>query len=207
MPYFYTLLREASESGMPLMRPLFFDDFTDKNLRSEEQVFLLGKDLLVVPRWAENPKLPKGNWNKVTLETTEDDGYQALLYVKSGGVIPIGEVIQSTSEYKSDKITFLINPTEKGKAEGTIYYDNGEGFGYKTNDFALHKIEVSKHNSKTLKVVIKQTEGNKKVNRTCRIGYVTDNGVVYSDWSSNDVIYVPIIKDKTQNIQIERLKK
>lgn len=206
MPYLYTLLQEASHTGMPLMRPVFFSNFADQSLRSEEQAFLLGKDLLVVPRWAVNPNLPEGNWNKVKLETTDDDKYQALLYVRPGAIIPTGEVIQSTAEYNSDKITYLMNPLENGTAEGKIYFDNGEGFGYKTNDFAMHKITAAKHNASTLKVVISQTEGNKKVSRTSRIGYVTDNGIVYSDWSTDDVRYIPIIKDKNPDIDLSMIK-
>jgi hypothetical protein len=55
-------------------------------------------------------------------------------------------------------------------------------------------------------VVISQTEGNKKISRTSRIGYVTDNGVVYSDWSTDDVRYIPIIKDKNPNIDLSMIK-
>jgi alpha-glucosidase len=202
MPYSYTLLREASQTGMPMMRPVFFSNFADKSLRAEEQSFLLGKDLLVVPRWAVNPNLPKGNWNKVTLETTADDNYQALLYVRPGAIIPVGEVIQSTVEYNSDKITYLMNPSENGTATGKLYYDNGEGFGYKTKDYAVHTITATRNNATTLKVVINQTEGNKKINRTSRIGYVTDKGIVYSDWSTSNVRYIPIIKDKNPKLDI-----
>ncbi|WP_348822195.1 TIM-barrel domain-containing protein [Flavobacterium aestuarii] len=202
LPYMYTLLREASQTGMPLMRPVFFADNTDLSLRNEQQAFMVGKDLLVVPRWAVNPSLPKGNWNKVKLESTEDDKYQALLYVRPGSVIPITEVVQSTAEYKSDNITYLINPLEDGTATGEIYHDDGDGFGYKTNDFAVHGINVTKHNADSLKVVINQTAGGKNINRTSRIGYVTDNGIVYSAWSASSVRYIPLIKDNDENIDL-----
>ncbi|REG94780.1 putative secreted protein (Por secretion system target) [Flavobacterium aquicola] len=202
LPYMYTLLREASETGMPLMRPVFFVDNTDLSLRSEQQAFMVGKDLLVVPRWAVNPSLPKGNWNKVTLEATEDDKYQALLYVRPGSVVPITEVVQSTADYKSDNITYLINPLEDGTASGEIYHDDGDGFGYKTNDYAVHGINVSKHNADSLKVVISQTGGSKTSNRISRTGYITDNGIVYSGWSTSTVRYIPLIPDNNQNIDL-----
>ncbi|MBA4283743.1 MAG: hypothetical protein C0432_05570 [Candidatus Puniceispirillum sp.] len=202
LPYMYTLLREASETGMPLMRPVFFTDNTDLSLRNEQQAFMLGKDLLVVPRWASNPNLPKGNWNKVTLESTPDDKYQALLFIRPGAVIPVGEVVQSTTDYKSDKITYLINPLEDGTAVGELYHDDGDGFGYKTNDYAIHEINVTKYNADSLKVVINQIGGNKNINRTSRIGYVTDNGIVYSAWSTSTVRYIPLIKDNNPNIDL-----
>ncbi|WP_281309909.1 TIM-barrel domain-containing protein [Flavobacterium flavigenum] len=199
LPYMYTLLREASETGMPLMRPVFFADNTDLSLRNEQQAFMVGKDLLVVPRWAVNPNLPKGNWNKVKLESTEDDKYQATLYVRPGSVVPITDVIQSTSDYKSDNITYLINPLQDGTATGQLYHDDGDGFGYKSNDYALHGITVTKHNADSLKVLINQIGGSKNINRVSRIGYVTDNGIEYSGWSTNTVRYVPIIRDENQN--------
>jgi alpha-glucosidase len=205
LPYMYTLLREASQTGMPLMRPAFFADNTDLSLRNEQQAFLLGKDLLVVPRWAVNPSLPKGNWNKVKLESTEDDKYQAHLYVRPGSVIPIGEVVQSTTDYKSDNITYLINPLQDGTATGEIYHDDGDGFGYKTSDYAVHGINVTKHNADSLKVVINQIGGSKSINRISRIGYVTDKGIEYSAWSTNTVRYIPIIKDENQNIDLSMI--
>ncbi|MFZ0490431.1 MAG: TIM-barrel domain-containing protein, partial [Salegentibacter sp.] len=76
MPYLYTLFREASVSGMPVMRPVFFADVTDQDLREEQQTFLLGKDLLIVPRWAEDVDMPEGDWEPVKFEK-KDDGYQA----------------------------------------------------------------------------------------------------------------------------------
>lgn len=202
LPYMYTLLREASQTGMPLMRPVFFADNRDLSLRNEQQAFLVGKDLLVVPRWAVNPSLPKGNWNKVKLESTEDDKYQANLYVRPGSVIPIGEVVQSTTDYKSDNITYLINPLEDGTAIGELYHDDGDGFGYKTSDYAVHGINVTKHNADSLKVVINQIGGSKNSNRISRIGYVTDNGIEYSAWSTSTVRYIPLIKDNNQNIDL-----
>ena len=67
----------------------------------------------------------------------------------------------------------------------------------------MHYIKVSKHNSKTLKVIIKQIAGKKKVNRKNRIGYVTDDGIIYSDWTENDVTYLTIIKDLKTSINID----
>ncbi len=47
LPFFYTLFREASVTGMPVARPTFFADVTDQALRAEDDSFLLGSDLLV----------------------------------------------------------------------------------------------------------------------------------------------------------------
>ncbi len=47
MPYLYTLFHEASKSGLPIARPLFFADPRDPALRDADDSFLLGDDLLV----------------------------------------------------------------------------------------------------------------------------------------------------------------
>ncbi len=47
MPYLYTLFHEAAETGMPVMRPVFFADAADARLRGVDDAFLLGADLLV----------------------------------------------------------------------------------------------------------------------------------------------------------------
>src|SRR3990172_8345116 len=47
MPYLYTLFHEASVSGLPVARPIFFADPADTSLRREDDGFLLGSDVLV----------------------------------------------------------------------------------------------------------------------------------------------------------------
>ena len=88
LPYLYTLFRETSETGMPVMRPVFMSDLSDVSLRAEQQAFMLGGDLLIVPRWAEKPILPKGNWATFSMED-KDDGYQAKLALRPGAVLPL----------------------------------------------------------------------------------------------------------------------
>jgi len=204
LPYLYTLVREASKTGLPLMRPAFFADHSDLNLRKEQQAFLLGKDLYIVPRWAVNPALPKGDWDEVKFENS-DDGYQAHVYIRSGSVVPLANIMQSTSEYKSDSITLLMNPLETSLASGTLYHDDGEGYAYRSNNFALHEVDVTKYNADSLKVVINQVEGGKNVNRLYRIGYVTEKGIVYFPWSANTIRYVPIIKDNNTNFDLRNI--
>jgi len=73
LPYLYTLFREASVTGLPVMRPVFMADPADLSLRREEAAFMLGADLLVIPAWAKKANLPKGIWREVSL-VPEDRG-------------------------------------------------------------------------------------------------------------------------------------
>ena len=67
MPYLYTCFVRAAETGAPVQRPLVFDHQGDPALRTVEDEFLLGPDLLVAPVTApgvtERPVvLPAGDW-------------------------------------------------------------------------------------------------------------------------------------------------
>jgi alpha-glucosidase len=48
LPYLYTCFHTAAQTGLPIMRPLFFADPADPALRREEHAFLLGSDLLAL---------------------------------------------------------------------------------------------------------------------------------------------------------------
>ncbi|MEH6406854.1 MAG: TIM-barrel domain-containing protein [Leeuwenhoekiella sp.] len=184
MPYLYTLFHEASVSGLPIMRPAFFADIKDEALREEQQSFLLGENLLIIPRWAEGVKMPEGDWQTIDFEEGKDDGYQAIVKLRDGAIVPLGSVIQSTEDYSTAKLTLLINPDKNGNASGILYDDAGEGFGYKKGDFASIKFTASKKGKNKLKVEVEQADGKRKIKRQYRIGLVNMGKVSYSEWSS-----------------------
>ena len=138
LPYLYTLFYEASQTGMPVMQPVFFADPQDLRLRSEQQVFLLGEDMLVIPAFAENPTLPSGIWEDLSLVDGDmTDIYQAKLRVKGGSIIPAGKIIQNTNENMFDPLTLIVCLDEDGKAEGKLYTDAGDGWTFKSGDYGL----------------------------------------------------------------------
>lgn len=194
MPYLYTLFHEASTTGLPVMRPVFFADPADESLRSEDNAFTWGSDLMIVPRWAENVAMPKGIWNKVTVleDGSENDSYQPDLLQRGGSIIPIGKLIQSTEEFALDSVTLLVCLNEEMTAEGKLYNDAGNGFEYKTGDYELTKFTASVTDN-NLVVSWKQAEGNQVVeNRFYRLGVVGKDGISYSEWENDSEIEISI---------------
>ncbi|MDE5850204.1 MAG: DUF5110 domain-containing protein [Muribaculaceae bacterium] len=188
LPYVYTLFREAYEDGMPVMRPLFFADVKDSSLRAEQEAFLLGGDLMVIPRWAENTARPSGEWNRILLEDTPDDGVQANLYQRPGSIIPVAELSQNTAEYNTDKLTLLVNLDTEGKATGRMYEDAGDGFGFRDGQYADYTVTASADGN-DVTVRLSQTGGNwNKPPKSIRVGLVTPNGIKYTPWTKGDVI-------------------
>lgn len=178
LPYYYTLLHEASETGMPIMRPVFFADPKDTLLRAEEQAFLIGENLLVVPEWAQNPALPKGIWRNLSLIPDDDkDSYQAKLKIRGGAIIPTGKIIQNTNEKSLDPLTLLVCLDEKGEAHGTLYWDEGDNWSFKDGNYSFQHFTAIRAADNKVQVKITQKKGK----------YITEN---------NDMAIVKIITDK-----------
>ncbi len=178
LPYYYTLLHEASETGMPIMRPVFFADPKDTLLRAEEQAFLIGENLLVVPEWAQNPALPKGIWRNLSLIPGDDkDSYQAKLKIRGGAIIPTGKIIQNTNEKSLDPLTLLVCLDEKGEAHGTLYWDEGDNWSFKDGNYSFQHFTAIHTADNKVQVKITQKKGK----------YITEN---------NDMAIVKIITDK-----------
>ena len=194
MPYIYTAFREASVNGMPVMRPLFMADAKDLKLRGEDRAFLLGGDLMITPRWAENVAQPDGgNWQPFTLEATAD-AYQAELRQRPGSVIPMANLAQSTTEMRTDSLTLFVCLDADGIAKGQLYEDEGDGFSYREGNYALSSLNATL-NKKQLTININKVEGRMECsNRVLRIAYVKAGKVQYSAWQSGNIATMKIKK-------------
>lgn len=195
MPYLYTLFQEASTTGLPVMRPVFWADLQNIKLRQEQQVFLLGNDILVEPKWAEYTNLPQGIWRTIDLvgENSEQSKYHPNLKQRGGSIIPVGKLIQSTASYSTDSITLLVCLDKDSKAEGKMYTDAGEGFEYKSGKYALDTFKGEKTTNNTVIVTCTKSAGDLPVkNRYYKIGILTDKGIIYSDWMKGNKIEIKL---------------
>ncbi len=181
MPYLYTVFREASVSGLPVARPVFFADPRDARLRDEDRAFLLGGDLLVVPDLTPSRdatfELPAGEWAPVTLfdrlpgggggtgAGTGDGGRDRDLpriYQRPGSIVPIGPVVQSTSEIvadPSDSLEVLVALGPDGHASGYLYEDAGDGFGFERGEYRLSRLEAVRGADGAVRVTATKIEG------------------------------------------------
>lgn len=183
IPYMYTVFQNTSNTGIPVMAPVFFADPKNQELRAEEQAFLVGEDLLVIPAFANNPKLPRGIWEDLSLVDGDvDDAYQAKLKIKGGSIIPAGKIIQNTGENSFDPLTLMVCLDEKGKAQGKLYIDEGDGWGYQKGDYSLVTFTAEKQGTDVvIKVSAKEGKRNyekdlNKISATVLIGGKTYTG-------------------------------
>jgi alpha-glucosidase len=180
LPYIYTLFYEASINGMPVMRPVFLADIADSYLRKEDQVFLLGSDLLVIPKWADRPNLPKVNWRTISIldKDRETDEYQPEVRIRPGAILPLGEIIQNTTEYSLNTLTLVVSLDDEGKATGQLYHDAGDGYGYQEGEYSLIKFSARKTNAGVEISVNKGKNGYPINNKKVIVKMITDSEVI-----------------------------
>jgi alpha-D-xyloside xylohydrolase len=119
-PYIYTYAKLASETGLPIIRPLVLLDQTDANTFAVDHTYCFGNEFLVAPMLAPNAiardlYLPRGNWldfwtnvehtGGQMITWTNTNQSQLPLFVRAGAIIPLLPTDLSTlcnSNYVND---------------------------------------------------------------------------------------------------------
>lgn len=158
---------------------LFFADPKDLSLRAEEEAFLIGNNLLIIPAYAKQPALPKGIWKELSLVKGDNsDKYQAKMKIRGGSIIPTGKIIQNTTENSLDPLTLLVCLDEQGKADGSMYWDAGDGWAFKKGDYSQQTFKAEKQGDKVIVKLTSEKGKFKTENKDMAIVKVlTDQGV------------------------------
>jgi alpha-glucosidase len=137
IPMYYSLAHETFETGVPLMRPLLMEFPNDPRLANLSDEWLMGPSLLAAPILQPGGKrsvyLPAGGWyafgtnallngNQTIQITAGLDEIPA--YVRAGSILPLGPVIQSTSQLPGGPLELQIYPGHD--ATFTLFEDDGE---------------------------------------------------------------------------------
>ena len=158
LPFLYTTLEEAHQTGTPLFRPLVLNYQDDPNTYNLDDEFMIGNDLLVAPVVKPDVTrrlvyLPKGTWydfwtNKKyeggTMFTADAPLETVPMFVRAGAIIPMGPEMNYTGEKPRDPITFNIYPDEAGSASMTLYEDDGVSPAYKQAGFRRTTFSVKR---------------------------------------------------------------
>lgn len=148
LPYNYTLMREAADTGMPAMRALWLHYPQDPEAVKLGSEYLWGRDLLIAPvveknavtrrvylpagiwyDWWTNEKNAGGQWinRPVDLATMP-------IYVRAGAIIPLDPLRQYTAQPVSEPTAIHIYPGADGTF--TLYDDDGMSLGYRSGSDA-----------------------------------------------------------------------
>jgi len=174
LPYNYTLAYENSTTGMPLMRPLFFEDENDLSLIDEKDAYLWGDAFLVAPVLdagvsSVDVNLPEGAWFDFWNDTRYQGGKTASIpvtlktipvLVRGGSFIPMTVDIDTTRDYSSKELTLhYYADANVANSTGQMYEDDGESRLSLTNgQFELLKFS-SKQKESSLTINLRRDGG------------------------------------------------
>lgn len=159
LPYNYNLAYENSQTGKPLMRPLFFEEPDNESLLTKSDGYLWGKDFLIYPimeakqsikevyfpknaTWFDfygHEKYAGGTTHKIAVVENH-----IPTFVRGGRFIPMANLVQSTQNYNDNYMTFHYfldsNVTNSSQA---FYFDDGTT----VNAFGEEMYEIIQLNS------------------------------------------------------------
>lgn len=171
LPYIYNVMHQASETGIPALRPLFLDYPSDEGVASVDDEFLFGSDLLVAPILREGEPdravyLPKGDWYDYWTGQAHTGGtniHVAVqtdtfpIFVRGGAFIFRQPVVQSTVAMPGNPLQVLIAPANQ--SEASLYEDDGATLNYRNGNFMKRHFEQTRDRG-AITVSISAPEGS-----------------------------------------------
>ena len=143
LPYTYSIARECTETGLPMMRALWLHHHEDPQAIARGDQFLWGRDILVSPvveKGASSRRLylPRGRWVDFWTEERFDGGVEIdrkvdletmPLHVRAGAILPFGPVKQYVDERVDAPLSVVVYPGANGVF--SLYQDDGRTFEYR----------------------------------------------------------------------------
>jgi len=155
LPEIYNAMKEASDSGVPAMRPLMLDYPNDGATYGMDDEFLFGSDLLVAPVLDEGATergvyLPAGDWYDYWSGAKYKGGTgigvpvtmsSIPLYVRGGAFVFTQPVVQHTGEMPGQPLEVMLFPG--GASERWLYEDDGDSFDYRQGEYARRRFSAN----------------------------------------------------------------
>ena len=162
LPYIYNVMQQASETGVPALRPLFLEYPDDERVAAIDDEFLFGSDLLVAPVVWEGATgrdvyLPAGDWYDywtgkhyvgnatISIPVTLDS---IPIFVRGGGFIFRQPVVQNTGEMPGNPLRVLVAPA--AESESSLYEDDGESLKYRKGDFLKRRFHQTRNDQSVI---------------------------------------------------------
>jgi alpha-glucosidase (family GH31 glycosyl hydrolase) len=157
LPYLYSAVREAHDTGLPMMRALWLHYPGDPQAEERGDEYLWGRDILVAPVVEKGATfrrlyLPHGLWYDFWTEAKAEGGREITrpvdlatipIYLRAGAIIPLGPVKQYTAEKTGEPLTVKIYPGANGRF--VMYEDDGTTFDYEKGRFTRVRFEWNEH--------------------------------------------------------------
>jgi alpha-glucosidase len=156
LPFLYTLMFEAHQTGSPIIRPLVYHFPHDPRCHTESFDFLLGSHVLVASVLEDGARkrrvyLPGGTWWCDFYTGQWHEGGQAIevdapldripLFVADGGMLPMGTVMRHVGEGVDDQREVYV--FTRSHATFTLVEDDGVSLDYRHGAFTTVELSMT----------------------------------------------------------------
>jgi alpha-glucosidase len=156
LPHIYNVMQQASETGLPAMRPLFLEFPSDSSTWDQDDQFMFGSDLIVAPvlRPGERERglyLPAGTWYDFWTGRSYE-GAQGIavpvtlrsipIFVRAGAFIFQQPVVQHTGEMTGQPLRVSVYPADSSTS--TLYEDDGGTLQYRKGTFSKRRFSQTR---------------------------------------------------------------
>jgi alpha-glucosidase (family GH31 glycosyl hydrolase) len=174
-PYIYTAAREAYETGLSIVRPMYYEYPDMSEAYEYKNQYFFGDNMIVAPVITPIPTgehtasvkvwLPAGQWYEWFTGTMLEGGKiyerkflinEIPVYIKAGAIIPMYPKIKNLRDTVSE---LVINVFPGGSFKTRVYEDNGFTNEYTKSDYAFTGISTET-NADNIKLTISPREGN-----------------------------------------------
>lgn len=152
MPYLYTQMWRAAAENEPVVRPTFYDFPGDPRCKGQDDVFLLGRDLLVAPVLEEGavsrriylPQHP-GGWHDFRTGEAFPGGEEITVeaplghlpvFVRAGAMVPVTGQLDRVDPASDSERSLLV--FGEGEGEALLYEDDGDTMAWRESGLRLH---------------------------------------------------------------------
>ena len=153
VPYLYSAARQAYDTGVSLVRPLYYDYAEAAEAYEFNDEYLFGESMIVAPIAAPvDPSsglarkeiwLPPGQWiewytgarleGPARLQRSFSIA-EVPVYVKAGAIVPMQPKMRHIGERPVHPLIVTVFPGSEGSTR--VYDDAGDTLGYKQNEFS-----------------------------------------------------------------------
>lgn len=151
LPYIYSYERQATETGLGIVRPLFYDYPQDPNVANYKDAWMFGDYLLAAPvveagQTVKSIYLPAGTWTDFGRGTVYAGGQTIAysvnsttwtdipLFIKQGAILPTQPVLNYVGERTVSNVYVDVFPATD-QTSFTYYDDDGQSYAYESGRF------------------------------------------------------------------------
>ena len=166
MPYIYSNARAAEETGIGLVRPLFWEFPDDDRCAAETSAWMFGDALLVSPivemgQAVHSVYLPKGSWLDfssgkriaggagISVSTDAAAWQDVPLYVRDGSILATQPASPGNQLSPAAPLVLDVFPSASRQAAFLVYDDDGNTYAYEKGEFFRQEVAATRSAAST----------------------------------------------------------